>query len=136
MIVVDTNILSALMRAKPDAAIVAWLDDQPDESIWLTAISLFEIRFGLELLSEGKRRKHLESAFRDVIAEEIEGRVLPFDEAAAESTARLAAVRQREGRSLEYRDLQIAGIVKSRRATLATRNARHFRDLGLQLIEP
>ena len=136
MIVLDTNVLSALMRREPDAAAVAWLDGQSAESIWTTAITVFEIRFGLELLVPGRRRRQLETAFSRAISEDLEDRVLPFDEEAAREAASRAAERQRAGRRIDFRDLEIAGIVSTRRATLATRNVRHFQDLGIALVDP
>jgi predicted nucleic acid-binding protein len=136
VIVLDTNVLSALMRREADAAAVAWLDGQAAESIWTTAISVFEIRFGLELLVPGRRRRQLETAFSRAISEDLDGRVLPFDEDAAREAASRAAERQRAGRRVDFRDLEIAGIVSARRATLATRNVRHFQDLGIALVDP
>jgi toxin FitB len=136
MIVLDTNVLSALMRQEPDAGVVAWLDRLPPESIWTTAITVFEIRFGLQILESGRRRQSLERAFAAALAEDFDGRVLPFDEPAAEAAGRIAAERRRAGRTIEIRDVQIAGITAARKASLATRNTRHFEDLGLSLIDP
>jgi predicted nucleic acid-binding protein len=136
MILLDTNVLSALMHRAPEPAVVDWLDAQPPESIWTTTITVFEIRFGLELLDPGRRRRGLESAFDAVLAEELDGRIALFDRPAAESAARLAAQGRRAGRPGEIRDLQIAGITASRKATLATRNLRHFEALGISLIDP
>ena len=136
MIILDTNVLSALMRKTPDAAVVAWLDLQPAESIWITSVTLFEARLGLALLPEGKRRAALVSAFVRLLDEDLENRVLDFDTGAAIEAAELAAQRQRAGRPVDIRDTQIAGIALARRATLATRNARHFADLTINVIDP
>lgn len=136
MIIIDTNVLSALMRAEPDAAVVQWLDEQPAESIWITSITLFETRLGLALLPKGRRRQSLELAFNRLLEEDLENRVLDFDSSAATEAAALAATRQRSGRPVDMRDTQIAGIALSRRATLATRNVRHFADLRVALINP
>ena len=136
MIILDTNVLSALMRIAPEAPIVRWLDHQPAESIWITAITLFETRLGLALLPKGRRRQLLESAFDRLLEEDLENRVIDFDSAAATEAAALAAARQRSGRNVDMRDTQIAGIVLARRATLATRNVRHFQDLGVTVIDP
>ena len=100
------------------------------------AITVFEVRFGLELLASGRRRRLLEEAFSKALEEDFEGRVVPFDEAAAQSAGRIAADRRRLGRSIEIRDVQIAGIAIARRATIATRNVRHFAGLGPELIDP
>jgi toxin FitB len=136
VIILDTNVLSALMRTIPDAAVLEWLDRQPADSVWITSISLFETRFGLALLPVGRRRRVLEAAFDDLLREDLENRVLDFDSAAATAAASLAAARQKTGRSVDMRDTQIAGIVLARRATLATRNIRHFVDLKISIIDP
>jgi toxin FitB len=136
VIILDTNILGALMRASPDAAVIEWLDRQPVESVWITSITLFETRFGLALLPSGRRRQALESAFDHLLKEDLENRVLDFDSAAATAAASLAAARQKSGRRVDMRDTQIAGIALSRRATLATRNVRHFVDLNISIVDP
>ena len=136
MIILDTNVLSALMRTAPEAAVVAWLDRQPADSIWITSITLFEARLGLALLPTGRRRLALETAFAQLLKEDLENRVLDFDSAAATEAASLAAERQKAGRPVDMRDTQIAGIALARRATLATRNLRHFRDLKVPIVDP
>lgn len=136
MIILDTDVLGALMRTAPEAPVVAWLDRQPADSVWITSITLFEVRFGLALLPSGRRRHTLEAAFARLLGEDLENRVLNFDSAAATEAASLAAARQKSGRSVDMRDTQIAGIVLARRATLATRNVRHFSDLKISIIDP
>jgi len=136
VILLDTNVLSALMQPDPDAVVVAWLDNLPAESVWTTSITVFEVRMGLELLEAGRRRRHLEEAFETMLEEDLENRVLPFDPAAAQAAGRIAAERRRAGRTVEFRDVQIAGIATARKATLATRNLRHFEGLGLALVNP
>jgi predicted nucleic acid-binding protein len=136
VIVLDTNVLSALMRRKPDPAVVAWLDGQPGESIWTTAITVFEVLFGLELLARGRRRRQLEVAFSVAMTEDFEGRILPFDHDAAREAATRAAARRAAGTPVDFRDIEIAGIVSARRATLATRNVRHFDGLGIAVVNP
>jgi hypothetical protein len=136
VILLDTNVLSALMRREAEATVVGWLDAQPPESVWTTSITVFEVRLGLELLAAGRRRRLLEEAFAKALEEDLENRVAAFDPPAAEAAARIAAERRRAGRPVEVRDVQIAGIAMSRKATLATRNLRHFDDLGLNLVDP
>jgi predicted nucleic acid-binding protein len=136
MIVLDTNVLSALMRQIPEAPVVAWLDRQPAESVWITSITLFEARFGLALLPKGRRRQTLEAAFARLLEDDLENRVLDFDGAAATEAALLAAQRQKTGRPVDMRDTQIAGIALARHATLATRNVRHFKDLNVPVVDP
>ena len=136
MIILDTNVLSALMRTAPEAAVVAWLDRQPAESVWITSITLFEARLGLALLPKGRRQRALETAFARLLEEDLENRVLDFDSAAATEAASLAAGRQNAGRPVDMRDTQIAGIALARRAMLATRNLRHFADLKVPVVDP
>jgi hypothetical protein len=136
LIVLDTNVLSALMRKAPEAPVVAWLDRQPAESVWITSITLFEARLGLALLPKGRRQRTLEAAFASLLEEDLENRVLDFDGAAATAAASLAAERRKAGRPVDMRDTQIAGIALARRATLATRNVRHFADLKVPVIDP
>lgn len=136
MIILDTNVLSALMRRDPDPPVVQWLDLQAPQSIWITSITLFESRLGLALVPDGRRRRVLEAAFSRLLDEDLENRVLPFDSEAALQAASLAADRQRTGRPVDIRDTQIAGIAQARRATLATRNVRHFEGLTVQVINP
>lgn len=136
MILLDTNVLSALMRAEPEPGVVAWLDARPPESVWTSSVTVFEIRYGLELLPVGRRRRLLEEAFSKAIAEELEGRVAVFDQTAALAAGRLAAERRRAGRPVEIRDIEIAGVAIARKATLATRNLRHFEGLGVDLVDP
>jgi len=136
MIILDTNVLSALMRKAPEAQVVAWLDSQPAESVWITSITLFESRLGLALLPKGRRRQALGAAFDRLLKEDLENRVLDFDSAAAAEAASLAAERQKAGRTVDMRDTQIAGIALARHATLATRNVRHFQDLKVPVVDP
>jgi toxin FitB len=136
VIILDTNVLSALMRKAPEAPVVAWLDRQPAESVWITSVTLFEARLGLALLPKGRRRQALEAAFAQLLELDLENRVLDFDSAAAAEAASLAAERQRAGRPVDIRDTQIAGIALARHATLATRNVRHFLDLKVPVIDP
>ena len=136
MIILDTNILSALMRAKPDAEVISWLDRQPAQSVWITTITLFEARFGIALLAPSRRRRDIERAFSQVLNEDLEGRVLELDQIGAEKAATLAADRRRTGRTIDFRDTLIAGIVLARKATLATRNRKHFEDLSVPVVNP
>lgn len=136
MILLDTNVLSALMQRKPDQTVVAWLDEQPSESVWTTSITVFEVRMGLELLANSRRRSRLEQEFDRLLGEDLDGRVQLFDRAAANAAGTIAASRQRAGRTVEIRDVQIAGIASARKATLATHNVRHFEGLGIHLVDP
>ena len=136
MIILDTNVVSALMRQDAASVLVGWLDRQPEESVWITAVTIFEVHFGLELLPPGRRRRQLEDAFARALDEDFEARILPFERSSARAAALIAARRRQAGRPIEIRDAQIAGIAAARRATLATRNTRHFANLGIALIDP
>jgi predicted nucleic acid-binding protein len=136
VILLDTNVISALMLKRPEPSVIEWLDDQPAESIWTTSVTVFEVSTGLELLEPSKRRVALEEAFGRLLEEELDGRVQAFDRSAATAAGSIAADRQRAGRPVEIRDAQIAGIARARRAALATRNTRHFTDLGVDLVDP
>jgi predicted nucleic acid-binding protein len=136
MILLDTNILSALIKFEPERLVVNWLDRQPAESVWTTSITVFESRFGLALLPRGRRRSALETAFERLIEDDLEDRVLAFDAAAAGKAATLAAEQRQAGGTVDLRDTQIAGIALSRRATIATRNVRHFDNLSVPVINP
>jgi predicted nucleic acid-binding protein len=136
VIVLDTNVLSALMRTKPDTVVVEWLDRQAADSIWITSITVFEARFGLSLMPKGRRRSSLERAFDRVVAEDLSSRVLNLDEMAAVTASQFAAERQRAGRIIDLRDTLIAGIAQARRATIVTRNTRHFEGLDVPVVDP
>jgi predicted nucleic acid-binding protein len=104
--------------------------------IWIMSITAFEANRGLELLPSGRRRMQLERAVEHVMQEDFAGRILSFDQSAAEQAVDLAAQRKRAGTPVDFRDTAIAGIVLTRRARLATRNRRHFSDAGILLVDP
>ena len=112
MIFVDTSVLLAMMRVAVEPAVERWFDAQPPESVWTTTITIFEIRFGLALLTPGRRRARLDSAFDRAIDEILGGRVLPFDRSAAEAAAAIAARQWQIGRPVEIHDVQIVGIAE------------------------
>lgn len=136
MIILDTNVISALMQQQPDPQAVAWLDDQPAESIWISSITVFEARYGIALLTSGQRKEMLQERFDQLVQEDLGNRVLQFDANAAGQAAQLAAQRKERGRPVDMRDTFIAGIALARRATLATRNHRHFDDLSITVVNP
>ncbi|MEA1934008.1 MAG: type II toxin-antitoxin system VapC family toxin [Thermodesulfobacteriota bacterium] len=136
MIILDTNILSALMQTKPDIPVINWLNNVAVESIWLTSITIFEIHFGLELLPDSKRRDALTTQFEQVVETDLNGRVLPFNQDAANMAAILAANRRKAGKTVDMRDTFIAGIVLAGKAAIATRNTKHFLDLEAEVINP
>jgi hypothetical protein len=136
MIILDTNVVSALMLEQPDAIAAAWLDSQARTSIWTTAVTVFEIRAGLEMMASGRRRTRLESEFERLINDDLQGRILNFDNTSAGQAGSLMAARKRTGRPVELRDTMIAGIALAQNAVLATRNVRHFDDLRVPAVDP
>jgi toxin FitB len=135
MIILDSNVVSELMRPRPEERVIAWLDRQPRSSIWTTSVTVFEIRFGLQVMPFGKRRDVYARGFENLL-EGIERRIAPFDVEDAEHASTLMASRKQQGRPCKDRDTMIAGIVLAHHATLATRNVSHFYDLSAPLIDP
>ncbi|PYY04595.1 MAG: VapC toxin family PIN domain ribonuclease [Acidobacteria bacterium] len=135
MIILDTNVLSALMRQTPDRHVIEWLDRQPRTSIWTNSVTILEIRFGLQIMATGKRRSLQMQAFETAL-DAMGNRIASFDAAAATQAAELMAARQKRGRPGDLRDTMIAGIVLAHRATLATRNTSHFEDLSVPVVNP
>jgi predicted nucleic acid-binding protein len=136
VIVLDTNVVSELMRPKPEARVAGWLNKLSRQEVWITAISIFELRFGIELHAKGQRRSHLEDSLARILEVGFHDRILNFDEQAANAAALISAKQRITGRSKEVRDTFIAGIVSAHRAGLATRNVRHFQDLDIRVIDP
>lgn len=135
MIILDTNVLSALMMQIPDNKVVTWLDAQSRTSVWTTSVTVLEIRFGLQIMTTGKKRSLLSGAFESLLGR-MGRRIAAFDDEAAVQAANLMASRQRRGRPVELRDTMIAGIVLARHASLATRNVTHFEDLTVPVLNP
>ena len=135
MIILDTNVLSALMRNAPDPAVVSWIDRQSRSSIWTSSITILEIQTGLQIMPAGKRTASLSDDFERLL-DRIDHRIVVFDEHAARLAASLTAARQKKGRVGELRDTMIAGIVLSHHASLATRNVAHFADISATVVNP
>jgi predicted nucleic acid-binding protein len=135
MIILDTNVLSALMRQVPDPSVVGWLDRQPRTSVWTTSVTVLEVRFGLQILATGRRRTLLTQAFEELLTR-MGQRVATFDAAAAGQSSNLMASRHGRGRPVDLRDTMIAGIALAQHATLATRSTAHFEDASIPLVNP
>jgi predicted nucleic acid-binding protein len=136
MIVLDTNVLSELMRPAPSETVQRWVAAQLVTTLFTTTITQAEILFGLTLLPEGRRRSDLLIAAAQMFAEDFADRVLAFDTPSAIEFATIAATRRRQGRPTGTFDAQIAAIALSRGAALATRNVADFQDCGIAIINP
>jgi predicted nucleic acid-binding protein len=136
MTILDTNVLSELMRPKPSPAVVAWVAKQSGTELFTTVVTEAEIFYGIELLAKGKRRESLLEAADAMFAEDMAGRIFAFDSDAARAFSRIAAHRRALGRPISHADAQIAAIAQLRRAKLATRNLGDFRDCGIDVVDP
>ena len=136
MIILDTNVLSELMRPKPSAQVVLWVEKQHAAELFTTSITEAEIFYGIELLRSGKRREGLQAAAEAMFEEEFAGRVLAFDSEAARAFATIAARRREHGKPISHPDAQIASIVKLLGAALATRNVADFEGCEIHVIDP
>lgn len=136
MIILDTNVVAELMKAAPAPAVVTWLNDQETSTLFLTAVSIGEIRYGLRILPQGRRRRLLEEGFARIIAEAFAGRVLAFDEEAAQRYGEVMGRRKEIGRPLAILDGQIASIAWAKGYAVATRNVRDFVECGVDIINP
>ena len=136
MIILDTNVASELMADEPSRQVIAWLDRTDSEQLWTTAITVFEIKGGIDARPKGRRKTALLAAFDQLLIRDFQNRVLSFDLPAALHAAQIDVDRQRRGRPAGFADTQIAGIAVSRGAAIATRNVRHFDDLAVPVINP
>ena len=136
MILLDTNVLSELMQPDPAGMVDRWFSAQPEASVFTSAISAAELRLGAALLPAGKRRVALAAQIAEMLEQEFGGRILSFDSSAAIEYAAIASSRRRNGRPMSDADAQIAAIVRSVGASLATRNVRDFEGCGIAVIDP
>ena len=136
MILLDTNVISELMRAAPSQAVLDWFGAHEAADLFLSAVTEAELRTGIAILPEGQRRDRLQSALDGMIAEDFPDRVLPFDSAAARAYADIAARRRAAGRPIAEADCQIAAIAMAAGAPVATRNVKDFDGCGVAVINP
>lgn len=136
MIVLDTNVVSELMKSEPAVAVADWIARQPATSLYTTSVTQAEILNGIMLLPSGKRRTALEAAAEAMFQEDFGGRVLPFGGDAARAYAQIAVQRRRAGRPISQFDAQIAAIARSARAAIATRNVGDYEGCGIAVLNP
>ncbi len=136
MIILDTNVVSEMIRPTPAGQVMRWISSQPALLLYTTSITQAEMMYGMEVLTKGKKRKLLEAALEGMFAEDFRDRVLSFDAGCAKHFADIAASRKALGRPISQFDAQIAAIARNRKAILATRNTGDFADCGLKLSNP
>jgi predicted nucleic acid-binding protein len=136
MILLDTNVVSAVIQTRLVPAVVRWLNQQPADEIWLPSVVVFALRYGLALLPGGARRRRFGQGLETLLGELEQGRIAPLGGLAAQTAAQLAAQRKAKETSVDLRDTLIAEIAQACSATLATRNQRHFGDLAVAVINP
>lgn len=135
MIVLDTNVVSELMRADPDQAVVDWVSTQPGFDVFTTAVTVAEVPYGLARLPDGRRRQRLHARWNEVVTT-LQDRILAFDVAAAREYAIVVSDREALGRPIDIPDAQIAAMCRVHGATLATRNVDDFEAVGLAIVDP
>lgn len=136
MFVLDTNVVSELMRPAPDPAISSWVAERATSSLFLTAVTEAELRFGLAVMPPGKRRDSLREDLERMLDTGFAKRILPFDSDAARAYAEIAAARRGIGRPIGQADGQIAAIARARGMAVATRNVRDFAEMGIDIFNP
>lgn len=136
MIVLDTNVLSEPLKPAPDPAVLAWLDAQAPETIYLTSVNLVELLAGIDILPTGRRRSDLRQALEERVLPLFDGRILAFDAAAAATFARITAQARAGGRTIGFADTAIAAIASTHGFMVATRNLRDFDGTGVGLVNP
>jgi predicted nucleic acid-binding protein len=136
MILLDTNVVSEPLKPQPDPAVLAWLDEQAPQTLWLSSIALAELLAGVAALPAGKRRTALARALDQKVLPLFEGRVVAFDTQAAHAHAAVQAGAAAAGNPISFADGAIAAIAAARGYALATRNVRDFKGTGVALINP
>lgn len=136
IVLLDTNVVSELMRKAPNPAVEAWAAGQPLEDLFFSAVGEAELRYGAAILPEGRRREALISDIERMLGDAFEDRVLPFDSEAARAYADIAAMRRSAGRAVALADCQIAAVARSRGMAIATRNVRDFQGLDIEIVDP
>ncbi len=135
-LLLDTNVLSELLRPAPDAAVLAWFAEQRDDALWVSSVTQAEMLLGLRLLPPGQRRTALDAQLQSMFSEDFAGRLLSFDSPAAMAYAEIMAARRAAGRPISQFDAQIAAIAVSRNAAVVTRNVADFEGCGVEVVNP
>lgn len=136
MIILDTNVVSEIIRPIPSQQVLQWISSQPALLLYTTSITQAEMFYGMEVLAKGKKKKELDAALSGMFAEDFRNRVLSFDPSCAKHYAEIASGRKSLGRPISQFDAQIAAIARSRKAILATRNTVDFSDCGIKIVNP
>ena len=136
MIVLDTNVVSELLRATPEPKVEAWLAAQDGADVYLSAVSEAELRLGVAIMPPGHRRDALTKGLDGILGEDFHQRILPFDSSAAVACAAIASDRRADGRPISHFDAQIAAIARTNGAAVATRNIQDFEGCGIDLVDP
>src|SRR5690242_428964 len=136
MIVLDTNVLSELLRPSPGPIVLAWLTEQPSASLFTTAVSQAELLYGIRLLPSGTRRRRIMEAALAIFAEDFHGRVLGFDGESATLYAEIGAMLRTAGHPISQSDCQMAAMTRARGASLATHNTKDFESCGIDIVDP
>ena len=136
MIILDTNVISEGMRPNPEPRVIKWLDDNTAQPLAVTAVSIAELLYGIRRLPQGRRRSSLQTAFDNFMSQGLEGRMLPFDGAAADLYSQIVIARARGGRRIEVFDAMIAAIARVSGADIATRDVSDFEECGVRVVNP
>ena len=135
-VLLDSNVVSELIRKARDPAVTKWVGDMPLEELFFSAVGEAELRYGAAILPSGRRRNTLLADIEGMLLDAFGDRVLPFDREAARDYAEIAAARRAAGRPIAPADCQIAAIARSRGMSVATRNVRDFEDIGVEIVNP
>jgi toxin FitB len=136
MIILDTNVVSEPLKPKPEAAVINWLNVQEPQTLYLTTINVAELLAGIEIMPTGRKRTALKAALNDTIMPLFEGRILQFDNKAAEAFAKINAKVQSTGGAISFADCAIAAITQANGFALATRNVRDFKKADIEMMNP
>ena len=136
MILLDTNVVAEVMKVAPSANVLKWLNDQSSSAVYVSAVTVGEIEYGLRILPDGRRRLQMKEKFEQFIVLAFAQRVLGYDEAAARLYGEIMGVRKELGRPMSVPDGQIAAVARSHGLSIATRNTRDFEECGVDLLNP